>query len=442
MKLRTTALCAGLLSAIPSMAQVGGFGGPSILTRGTRPAGREGMRPIFFSGSLDLNGIYGQGLTPPATDDRGELVEEDAYGGEVAWTLTARRQARRDSFFVSYGGNYQGYTRATYFSGLNQMLNLTYSRQLTRRWTGFLSQAGLSSNNIFGTVPLQSTDEFSAQLPTSQSEIVDNRFLVLSSAGGLNYQRSARMAFSFSGGFMVQQRRSEALASSNGVIGTASMSYMVSRHQQIGVSYSYGTYYLRRGFGETDIQSTMFTYGRAVSRRWFVNLGGGVYRADSQRLRQVAVDPFIVLLTGQTSTLEVFRGIRQGFSGHGAISGRFRRASIDLRYQRGISPGNGVYFIAETESVGATAGYETTRRWSISVSADWNRMKGVTQDLGTAIGYGAGVHTRYRLNSILHLNGSVQVYRWDLDATAFNRNRIQARAGITISPGEIPLSLW
>ena len=128
------------------------------------------MRPVYFTGSLDLNGIYGQGLTAPATDEAGALLDEDAFGGGVAWTLTGKRQTRRDHFFVSYGGNYQGYTRATYFSGLNQSLNLTYSRQLSRRWTGFVSQAGMSSNNIFGSGRLQSTDEFSADLPSSQSE--------------------------------------------------------------------------------------------------------------------------------------------------------------------------------------------------------------------------------------------------------------------------------
>ena len=442
MNLRITALSAGFLLAIPCLAQVGGFGGPSVLTRGTRPQGREGARPVSFTGSVSLNGVYASGLTAAATDGEGNLLDDTSAGGSVGWGLSGNRQGRRDNFTAAYGGTYAAFTKATYYSGLNQSLNLTYNRQLSRRWNAFLAQSGVSGTNAFDTVRLPGTDEFSAHLPDSQFEIVDNPYVLLSSAAGLNYQKSARLSFSMSGGAVFQRRRSDVLSSSDGFIGTGSMSYMLSRRQQIGVSYSYGTYSLTKAFGETQVQTPQFFYGRVLSRRWFFNGSAGVYQADSRRLERVAVDPFIVLLTGQTETLQVFDGRRFGFSSQAAISGRFRHATVNIGYERGISPGNGVYFIAETERASAGIGLEGRRRWSLSANADWNRMKAVTQQLGNSTGYGGSLTTSYRLTRLIHATATAQFTRWDIDASQFGRNRYYASVGLTFSPGELPLALW
>jgi hypothetical protein len=220
------------------------------------------------------------------------------------------------------------------------------------------------------------------------------------------------------------------------------MTYMLNRRQQIGVSYSYGTYYLTKDFGEAEVQAATFIYGRVLSRRWYLNLGVGTYQADSIRLQQVAVDPFIALLTGQTQTLEVFNGRRRGFSGRAEIAGRFRRATVNLAYNRGISPGNGVYFIAETETVSAGAGYETRRRFSMNGQAEWMRFKAVTQNIGNAVGYGGNFQAAYRLNKFLHLRASAHVYRWDINGAFFGRDRFFATLGLAYSPGELPLTLW
>jgi hypothetical protein len=433
---------AGVLLAYPALAQMGGFGGPSVLTRGTRPAGREGARPIYLRGSLDIMGIYQSGFISPATDERGNLIDEGSYGGGLGWNVSANRQGRRDNVFFGYGGNYSAYKRASYFSGLNQSLTLSYGRQLSRRWNMFLAQSGESYSNSLNNVRAPLTDEFTAELPGPEQEFIDNRYYALSSAAGLSYQKSARMSFSMSGGAMFARRHSEALASSNGFIGTGNMAYMLNRRTQIGVSYSYGTYYLTRHFGEGQIQSSNFIFGRLLSRRWYLNVGAGAYHADTKRLQRVPVDPFIAALTGQTETLEVFNGKRAGFSGQASVAGRFREASVNLGYQRGVSPGNGFYFLAETESIFARVGYETRRRFSMFGRVDWMTLRAVTQDIGKSTSFGAGFDTGYRLTSILHLRGSVQVRRWDVNNAFFERNRFFASVGLSISPGELPLALW
>jgi hypothetical protein len=428
--------------ALPGAAQVGGFGGPAVLSRGTRPGGGDGARPLMVTGSVTLSGIYSTGLTSAATDGQGGSVEEDSYGANVAWRLMANRTGRRDAVFVAYGGGYTGYGSAQSFSGLNQSLTLSYTRQLTRRWTAFLGQSGITSNTILNEYAPAGTDLPIAEIPNPRMEILDSRYYLLSSAAGLNYQKSARLNFSMAGGALFSRRHSQSLASSNGFIGGGNMSYMMNRRQQIGVSYSYGTYYLTKSFGESQVMSSSVTFGRALNSRWFFNVGAGIYDVHSTRLRTVAVDPAIVLLTGQSQTLEVADVRRQGLAAEGGISGRLRHTTVNFGYTRGITPGNGLYLTAERETVFANLGYSTQRRFSFSGQVEWNRLKATAQDIGQAKGFGGSIGMSYRLISVLHLTGSVYAYHWEIDQSGFARDRISAIVGISFTPGEYPVRLF
>jgi hypothetical protein len=402
---------------------------------------QEGSAPATFRASLGLGAAYNSGLTAVATDDQGNTLDQDTFGGSVTWSLSGSKHDRRNGFFGSYSGSYDGYGAYGYYSGLSQHLNLTFRRQMSRRWGLFLAQAASNSNTIFNSTTRLGTDEFTADLPSPAQEILDVRSYYFSSAAGLNYQRTARLSFSLSGGTLITRRHSRALASSDGYLGTANISYRLSRRQEIGISYIYATFFLTRQFGETSVQSANLTFGRVLSPHWFINVGAGPNYVEYSRLSRVIVDPVIARLTGQSSTIAAVDGRRRGFNALGGISGRYRNTRVQFGYLRAITPGNGLYFTSEQESVSAGLGY-STRRFSFTGSASWNRLKAITQDLGNAQGYGGGLGASYRLARKVHFVSSANYLFWNIEPSTFRRERFYARVGVTLSSGDLPLALW
>ena len=431
---------AAAVLAMPALAQTGGFGGPSVLSRGTRPATRASGPPVTVTGSLMLAGTYSSGLTPVATDAQGNLFDDDSYGGSIGWNLIASKQGKRSTSYFSYSGGYQAYTSSKFLNYANQDARFAFSRQLTRRWQTYISLSAATYGSVLNNVKAPSTDELVAQLPRPELEIVDARYYALSAALGLSYQKSARLSFNMQAGAARQSRQSRALSSSQGYLGTGNMSYMLNRRQQIGVSVGYGTYFLRGGFGEASYVTTQFNYGRVLNPRWYFNVSGGVYQSDSTRERTVAVDPVIAQLTGQAFTVEAFRGKRKSGSGSANLSGRLRNnASVNFSYDRGISPGNGLYMMAEQETVMASVGFATRRRFRFDVGADWLKMKAITQQLEVASGYGGSANASYRIASFVHATGNVAFRNWEIGENTFSRNRFFASFGLSFSPGERPL---
>jgi len=72
-------LCCAL--ALPAFSQsIGGYSGPSILSRGSRPGGRAGGNPVRFRGYASIGVGYTGGLTPVATDRQGQLFNGEGFG--------------------------------------------------------------------------------------------------------------------------------------------------------------------------------------------------------------------------------------------------------------------------------------------------------------------------------------------------------------------------
>jgi len=46
------------------------------------------------------------------------------------------------------------------------------------------------------------------------------------------------------------------------------------------------------------------------------------------------------------------------------------------------------------------------------------------------------------LGKYFHLTGRVDVRRWRVNNSSFDRDRLGASLGLTFSPGETPLALW
>lgn len=252
------------------------------------------------------------------------------------------------------------------------------------------------------------------------------------------------------GGTHVMQRGSQALASSRGFSSNGQMTYALSRRSQVGAVYSYGKFYFPRGFGSSDINSWMGQFGRVLSPRWTASLGAGIYRAESQRLQQVRIDPSVAAIIGLASSVQVAHNITSGLALDAALGGRYGRAGITFGYSRGLMPGNGVYLTSRQDQAFSSLSFTGNKRWNVGISGSYGRLTqvfdGLTPNGGHFASYGGGVGFTYRLFSIVHFNSNADYRRVQLDqirrASQFSRDRYIVSVGLGFSPGELPLHIW
>ena len=431
---------AALLGVFPAKAQFGGFGGPSILSRGGGLPGRTAGRPIRLRPYAGVQGFYFSDLD----EGRGQIVEKP-LGALASFGLQGSSIGKRDFGSISYAGNVVLAGESVFVSN-NHNLTADYGRQLSPRWTMFLGQAAMVTDQLLLGQQTRFSDNPAAQVLSPNAQLFDARVYQLSSAGGFTYQKSARTSFSMSGGALTIQQRERGLIGVNVFNARGTMMHRLTRRKGIGVTYSFTTFNHRREFGEGYINSSMVLYNHQISPRWAISLAGGFYRVESERLTQVAVDPFIAALTGQSTVIEAFHGINIGVATDVAISGRYRRGSFSINYSRGVAPGNGVLLTSRQDAVSGQYSFLGLRNWSVAASASFVRFSAVAQNTTPFQSYWAGVGASRRLTSYLHFNTNAGLMRTNLmgglRTAGFRQDRFMVLAGLVLAPGELPLSIF
>lgn len=441
---RSRAACiAFAILAVPRVpAQFGGYVGPAILNRPSAGATRSSGRPVRLRGYLTTMGLYTSGLTGAFAGDNGELADDHSYGYSMGGGLLANYEDERSATAVDFSGFYNRFTRRFVYTGPSLFLNARHARQLNRRWSVTARAAGLTQEIVFPQRVTPLAPDLGG-LPDTAQEVFDNRLSTGLVGAGIGYQAGARLMLRASGDVITAQRQSTALVSFFGGSSTGELEYLLSRRQSIGATYNYSSIFFRRSFGELQHMTWLGTYGRRLSPRWNLKLAAGAYRMDYERLQSVAVDPLIVTLTGQRFTLAALSGTRYGGAGSAQLGGTFRLCSVAFQYDRGVTPTNGVILAAERETGGASFTYTGLRNLNVGLSAMRTRFKsrferGDRSEFWTANG---GVN--YRLVGPLYLTASYTYVHFTFSsAQSFARDRVFAAFGLTISPGEVPLSLF
>ena len=447
-----------VLSAGVSMAQGPGsqgvYSGPNVLSRWSRMPGNGASRGPVLSGYLNGTYSYLDGLVGPVTDfnNPGPILPGSAtnipasashtfYGGGG---LNLHRVDARSSFTVGYQGTFsRAYSKSdNAYGGANQNFNLNYERQLSRRWGFYTGHSAGSQSSILGLARPTSNRNFFDQSYSVSNEALDARLKYLNSGAGLYFQKSSRLTFSMDGGTFVVSRTSKALASSRGERAQGEIAYRTSRSQSVGFMYSFSRFYFPRGFGETYSHSVMFTYTRRLNRTWSLHAGAGPYRAESERLIAIAVDPFIAALTGQTSTISVFHGIRTGLGAQAGISGVKRHHSFNASYRRAVDPGNGLTLTALNDFGQVSYGYQASRNWSFGAALFASRLNPLLAGADRNAdfrSYGGNLNASRRLTRSVHVVGNFALHTVNYDVINVNRVRRAISIGLAFSPGDLPL---
>jgi hypothetical protein len=242
------------------------YQGPSILSRDKGLIGERGGKLLDFRYYFDVTGIYDSGLVPFTTNAQGNLINVGgAYGVETGFGVIGSRRWKRDKLSIEYKGAYRQYSVSDVPQGLDQFLNLAYSRQLTRRLILDLKDtAGTVSlaNGAFSYLPLSNTDLFA--IPAN--ELFDIRTNFVQSRVDLTWQQTARLSFGIGGEGFVVRRSSLALAGLDGYDARANVAYRLSSRQTVSGDYNYTYYDFQRAFGDSKLQSVSLGYSVGLSR--------------------------------------------------------------------------------------------------------------------------------------------------------------------------------
>ena len=436
-------ICVLALAALPLFGQYGGFGGPSILSRSNGPSGRTGSNPVAFRPFAGVSGNYSTNMNrQDNSSGTATLGYRDTLGVTGSVGLQGYKTNERTSTSVDLSLSYFWTKVSAVSRGLAESVNITHSRQLSRRVSWYLGASVQSNNRSIGFANSRYSPEPLPELTPQSDEIFDSRITRGNFGTGVTFQKSARLSFSAQVGAFGAERSQKTLADSRGFMGQASMQYSLSRRQYVGASFAYGTFYFPGTYGETRYYSPQAFYGVNLNREWNLNFAAGIFQAHTDRLIRVQLDPFIAQLTGQSSVLEIYSGDNRGFSGEVSLNGNYRRWGISLAGRRGLMPGNGIYLTSQMTQVNLNVSHTLGRSASFAVYARGAEMKALTQSIRNGRYYSGGTSFTYRLTDYLSFASSVGYFKTQAAGQRIEYNRLGAMAGIYLAPGELPLQIF
>jgi hypothetical protein len=115
---------------------------------------------------------------------------------------------------------------------------------------------------------------------------------------------------------------------------------------------------------------------------------------------------------------------------------------IHVQYQRGITPGNGLWLASATETIRAGYEYSGMRKWNIAPSFGYSSMGNVLQSTGTYHGYYGSIAASRQIDRNVHIIMRLDSRQYDVTMFVFpNRRFYRVTLGIAFSPAELPVPL-
>jgi hypothetical protein len=417
------------------------YSGPAILSRGEVPTAQTAA-PIAFRPYIGLSGIYDTGLVPVSVTSTGQIPSTDLYGEELNLGAYTYHVWKHTTLGLDYRGDFRHYS-ASYWDGTDDFLSLILTHRPTKRVTFTLrNQAGIYSfNNNTLSSPVGFLDSNYLQLP--QNDIYDNRVIYAGASGDLTYRLSSRLSFSLGGQGSLVRREASALYGMTGAVARGDLEYRVSRHSTLGADYRFTYFDYTRGFGNTAIQSVGFNYSTQLSQHVQVSARIGGARLTSNSLTEVALDPALAALLGESVAIQAAYRLNYVPDMQVRLSDTFRHSQFTLEYLNEVTPGNGVYLTSKNNSGNASYSYSGVRHWNFGVNGSYGRMSALVQTVGAYTAYGAGVGATRDLGRGLHTVLRMDARHYEIaTSTMFTHTEYRASLGLNFSPGDVPLVLW
>jgi hypothetical protein len=426
-------------AAEPESAPAPEYRGPAILGRSNQPAIGTGSRYTTIQPFLSLSEIYDTGLGVSAPGE-GVGTSRAVTGLEAGFGLTGVHRWKNVSLSVQYEGNYRRYSQSISMNGLDQFLSLTAVSPLKRHLIFSIRQTVGTVTQGMGSFVLQ-PDGLNSSIVNPSQEPFDNRMRFFDSIATISYQKSSRVVLSASAQGSIIRRELARLVGTNTVGASADASYRLSRRATIGIGYRYDQFSFTT-FGGAGIHSLNLDYSWRMTKSVDVAIQGGMAYGSVLSLAIVPVDLRVAQILGISSGLQVSNQILHVPIVGTRITKSWRRASADIAYQRGVSPGNGLVLTSMMESLTVGFSYSNPHGWGFSVIGGRSSMNAFGTAEANYTGYTGGVSvTRV-------LRPGVQAFsRFEARPFSYMGVGLQSRAfyravvGFTFSPSEVPIGL-
>jgi hypothetical protein len=444
--LKNRIIALACLVASGASAQVGGYLGPGVLTRGAGDIGMRNGQTVDFRFYADISALYDNGLEPFALDTGGKLVSANGlYGAQLDLGAYGSHQWRTSTLGLDYRGNFYDYANASQYSGSTHNLTLGYTYQKSRRLAfDFRQIAGTSSlgyggPGFFSSPTLQGPTDVVNQ-PTTF--LFDNRTYYIQTTMDVNYIHSARDVFTFGGDGFFVRRQAQGLAGLDGYNAHGSYQHRLTRTRTLGIKYERLFYDFPPAFGQADINVAQVFYGDRFNRRWTFGLSAGAFQAEVKGIEQITLSPVIAALLGTSSGIRAFYRDNVYPTGNATLGAAFKTSNLSFNYSQAATPGNGVYLTSRTTSGSASYSYTGIRKWNIGVAGGYNRLQSIGQGIQPYSQFSGGGGFTYAVHRYLHLIGRYDARHQEINLYGFRASSYRATLGLAFSPGDIPLSLW
>ena len=377
------------------------YDGPTILSRGNSlpPATKGAM--LAFGLYAQIIGVYDSGLMPVFAPGK-PATAIGSYGEETNFGASASHRWRRGKFSLEYRGSYLRYTNAPEFDGFDQLLQIAYSQALARHVTlDVKTTVGTTTiaNGSFSYFPLESLDRIG--IPTD--ELFDNRTNYLQSRVDLTWRLTPRLSFDFGGDGFVVRRQSLLLAGLNGYSARASVAYRLTPRQTISAIYDNTYFDFQNAFGSSRLETTALEYSNSLTREWDLNILGGGVRVATLGLTEVALDPAIAALIGQSLASVTFHNARYLPVVEVRLIRRFKEGSLTFLYSSSVTPGNGLYLTSRQTFGDVAYSLIAGRNLRARANAGYNQLSALGQALGKYSNLQGGIQVLYKLMGATYL---------------------------------------
>lgn len=417
-------------------AQFAQLGGPSTLSSGNPPTNTQPQVQTGFTPFISFNQIYDSGLPGAVADPNSTLGNTGAFGVEAEVGIAGYHRWQRTALEIHYQGDLREYTRKTMYDGTNQFLDLSISWWLARYLNLNLKESGGSFTRGFG-LPFGS-EFFTSPVSESLSSpaLLDNRVNYVSSEGELTYERSVRLAFSVAAeGFLLRQQSNE-LFGIGGYLARAAATYRLSRHATIGGEYDFTHFGITTHLGAADLQMVGVNYAALLSRTWEVALRAGAVRAEMRSSVPISSDPAVAGITGRQTGFETAYQLNNSSSIAARIAKNTRYALLQVEYERGLSPGNGLWVASTIGGVHASYTYTGIRRWSVETACGYSSMTNVFRSVQQYHGYNGDVSVSRLLEKHVRMIARIDLRQYDVTTFLLpNRMFYRITLGVSFHPG-------
>jgi hypothetical protein len=430
--------------ASTAMAQLGGgYLGPAVLSSGASGVGNRSGQLMDLRFYAGVNGVYDSSIQPVAINSQGQLVTiNGVYGVEANIGAYGTHSWKTAQLGLDYRGTFREYANDSQYSGIDQYLTLGYTWYQSRRliWKAQL-MGGILDDALEG-IGVEPVTTVPISVVSPSTFIFDSRSYYLQGGLDLTLQQTARTSFTIGGQGFDVWRQSAYLVGMEGYNLRGGVEHKLNRNTSVGFTYQRQHFNFPKVFGQADIDTGELFLGTNLGRLWTLVVRGGVFHSEVSGLETVTLNPVIASLLGQATTVQAYYKENIFPSGSASLTRKFKQASLNFAYSQSVVPGNGVYLTSKNDLGSATYSYTGIHKVNLSVMGGYNSLTSLGEGLQPYRTADGGAGLTYSLPWSLHFVARYDYRYQQIEDLVYKHTGYRVSAGLTFSPGKMPLSLW